>query len=141
MAFVRPMTALSLFRSFFSGFLALTEAIIFVPLLLLRSVGLIKGPETTRLARRQDRLSRMRWIGSVLSANAVQPTRPLLPHEANLLVGELDRLFDEELADLRAAEAARLRDTWFWLRLGWAFVGQGWGLLGRARDWLARVRN
>ena len=60
MAFIGPMTALSLFGSFFSDFLVLAEVVIFVPLLLLHLAGLIKGPETTRLAKRQDRLSQMR---------------------------------------------------------------------------------
>lgn len=109
MSFTTMLTLLSMFGSLVSGVLALVAVLISVPVFLLRALGLMEATTGIELAKRQVRISRIRLIGAVLSANQWQPGRPLGPDEAALLTGELDLLFGEELADLRAAREERER--------------------------------
>lgn len=125
MTFTTIIALLSMIGSSASGVLAIAAVFISVPVFLLRAAGLMEAPPGIALAKRQVRLSRIRLIGSGLSANQWHPGRPLGPDEAALLTRELDLLIDEELADLRAVEEERERGRRGWLARG------GMGEVGR----------
>ncbi|MCJ1269091.1 hypothetical protein MMC22_008980 [Lobaria immixta] len=97
MTFTTIIALLSMIGSLASGVLAIAAVFISVPVFLLRAAGLMEAPPEIALAKRQVRLSRIRLIGSGLSANQWHPGRPLGPDEAALLTEELDLLIEEEL--------------------------------------------
>lgn len=130
MTFTTIIALLSMIGSLASGVLAIAAVFISVPVFLLRAAGLMEAPPEIALAKRQVRLSRIRLIGSGLSANQWHPGRPLGPDEAALLTEELDLLIEEELADLRAAKEEREKEEGKRGRRGWLARG-GMGEGGR----------
>lgn len=130
MNFTTIIALLSMIGSSASVVLAIAAVFISVPVFLLRAAGLMEAPPRIALAKRQVRLSRIRLIGSGLSANQWHLGRPLGPDEAAFLTRELDLLIEEELADLRAVEEEREKEERKRGRRGWLAHG-GMGEVGR----------
>lgn len=131
MPFTAILTLLSMFGSLVSGALALAAVFLSVPVFVLRALGLMEAEPRVDLATQQVRISRIRLIGEDLSANQWPPGRPLRPEEAALLLEEMDRLREEEIAAIRAAKERRERASRGWAR-GWA--RRGGGMWGRVRS-------